>query len=420
MEAWRSLPRFGVVLCLFLSAKIALAEQVVEEIHIEGLRRTQPFVVERELEFNIGEAAKTEDLEESVRRLRNLGVFSTAEYDANNTGVTVSVQERWTTIPIFKINQGGGLTQLVLGAFDVNSFGRYLELGAQYERLGESNSGVVWFRDPRFLNQRLRFGADFWSVNRPQILYGDSGDIEGGFLLQRKMASFEMEKEITPWFTAGMNFRLLNDSFSTQFLSSKILEAQADQPLPEDGRAVIFGGLFGLGRLDMNNYLVDGLLWSNAVYVAPKVGIFDTGFETLSGEVAYFRTLPFRSTFGARVLYGVTNARAEQHQFFIGGLDRVRGFYDDRIRGRKHVTGNVEYRIPSLDRQALVIQHVAFLDATRVGEGNLAAGQSAASAGIGLRLLSPKIYRLTLRFDFAFPLLNHTDAAFSFSAQQFF
>jgi outer membrane protein assembly factor BamA len=397
-----------------------VAAEPVEDIHIEGIRRTKPFVVERELEFNLGDPLRHEDLEESMRRLRNLGIFSTASYEAYGTGVTVSVAERWTTIPIFKFNQGGGLTQLIVGAFDVNTLGRYLEFGAQFERLGRANSGVLWFRDPRFLNQRLWFGADLWRINRTQLLYDEAGEVEGGFLLSRSMASFALEKEHTTRFTSGMHMRFLDDAFSMNYLPADVLAAQPEEALPPAGRSLVLGASVAFGRLDFDSFLVDGLLWSNTLDVAPQAGPFDIGFLTGTGELTYFRTLAWRSTFGARLLYGATNTRAEQHLFYVGGLDRIRGFADGRFRGRRHVTGNAEYRIPSFDRPALVIQHVAFVDATRTGDHLLDNAQSAAGAGLGLRILSPRIYRLTLRFDYAFSVVNRADAAFSFGAQQFF
>ena len=53
---------------------------IIDAVLIEGLFRTKTHVVMRELLFEEGEAATLGDVEESVQRLRNLGLFRIAEY----------------------------------------------------------------------------------------------------------------------------------------------------------------------------------------------------------------------------------------------------------------------------------------------------------------------------------------------------
>src|SRR5690554_2035525 len=53
----------------------------VDAILIEGLLRTRRSVVERELFFVEGEVATVDQVEESIQRLRNTGLFRLVEYE---------------------------------------------------------------------------------------------------------------------------------------------------------------------------------------------------------------------------------------------------------------------------------------------------------------------------------------------------
>ena len=105
----------------------------VETIAIKGLSRTDKKVVFRELLFKQGEQVREADLAESIQRLYNTQLFAKVSYnyDKANKKMTLTFEERWTTIPILKFNSGGGVNQLIAGAYDINLFGQYIEGGAQ-------------------------------------------------------------------------------------------------------------------------------------------------------------------------------------------------------------------------------------------------------------------------------------------------
>ncbi|NRA47398.1 MAG: hypothetical protein HRU09_20810, partial [Oligoflexales bacterium] len=180
-------------LALFLSAySYLLSAKSIERIDIVGLKRTKPFVVKRELLVKEGQEFSKKQIKESCQRLRNLQIFATAECvltegsSPQSNVLTITVDERWTTIPIFKYSSGGGTSQLIIGTYDINVFGNYLELGGQYERTGDKNSGVVWYRNKRFLGKRLELFLNLWSVARERTLIGDRDNktiIKNGTLL---------------------------------------------------------------------------------------------------------------------------------------------------------------------------------------------------------------------------------------------
>jgi len=398
---------------------------IIRSIEYEGLRRTKTRVLEREFEFEIDQPTTRRELEETVQRLRNLHLFSIVEYELepleDGYHLKFLVLERWTILPVFKGSSGGGVNQLIIGLYDINVLGRYLEMGAQYERLGPTNSGVVWFRDPRLFDQRLWFGADIWHINRIYTLYDKDGEVEGGYLLNRNLLSVAIEKEWKWWLKAGLRLQLVNDETSYDLLDSDVRQKQVQRGLPDEELRIQPGINFSLGRLNYDNYRVDGLMLNLRFDGSDTTLGSSMSFASAESDFFFAKTLPFKSTLALRWLVGVSSTESEPHYYFIGGFDRVRGFVDARFRGPAHTTANLEYRIPSLDTSWVVLQHVVFADATSVGQGISDFTEiTAASAGAGLRVISPRIFRLTLRLDYAVSLVNNGDSSLSFGVQQFF
>jgi outer membrane protein assembly factor BamA len=146
-------------------------------------------------------------------------------------------------------------------------------------------------------------------------------------------------------------------------------------------------------------------------------------FTQLGVETLWYKSIPGRGNIAARLGVDVGNADQIQHQYYMGGLSEVRGYADSRFRGQNAWVGNLEYRVAPYVSNWFVLQTLGFVDGGGVADTptDLPRTLSAASAGLGIRLISPKIYRLVMRFDYAFPLINDDGTSgFSFGAQQFF
>jgi outer membrane protein assembly factor BamA len=112
-------------------------------------------------------------------------------------------------------------------------------------------------------------------------------------------------------------------------------------------------------------------------------------------------------------------------------LDSVRGFQYNQFAGDSYWLFNAEYRIASIDNPYVVLQHTAFVDAGGIGSlpqearapglsSNDFWGVKAASTGVGVRLIVPKIRTFIVRFDYALPLKGSAVRPTSFGAGQFF
>ena len=212
----------------------------IDAVIIEGLGRTQRYVVMRELLFEEGDYASMSQIQESITRLLNLGLFREVDWQLISKKaelvdgqppeqnpkrparvLKIRVDERWTLLPFFTLVQGGGLTQFATGGSDINLFGRYLTAGVLYDRLGlnetflqpggAANSFVVWFQDPRFLNSRTSAGIDLWRITRLRSIYEPDGTLEGGFSLERRIAILRFQREFKRWLYGGLNFEWIDD-----------------------------------------------------------------------------------------------------------------------------------------------------------------------------------------------------------------
>ncbi len=424
----------------------------VDAVQIEGMFRTHRSVVLRELLFSEGGVASMRQVEESMTRLRNLGLFREVSYAlvtqlvAGPDGVVpaqdpkvpgrvlqITVDERWTLMPGFSFSQGGDLTSLRASVYDVNAFGRYLELGFQYGRLGRSenflksdgaaNSFVLWARDPRFLDSFWRVGVDLWSYTRLRTFYSTAGDVQGGFLLNRLIAVLRAEREFSRWLRLGGTLEIMSDSFSLDLLSDPVAQAQATNfgGAPESNRAVIARAVARLGRVNRDDFYYDG--WDVSAFLGhsdPVIGA-TLRFTQLEAIGRAYKRIPWNGNLAFRARVATTNATAIQHLYYLGGLDRVRGYRDSSFRGQQYWSVNAEYRVAPVANPWVVVQPIAFVDAGSAGDGvGTFARVDAASVGGGIRLILPRVYGFVARFDYAVPLVNVGGAGFSFGAQQFF
>ena len=408
----------------------AAAGRVLASVGFAGLDKTEPFVVERELLVRAGEPLEVAALEETVQRLKNLRIFrevsvALEERADGKVVLTLTFAEKWTVLPIARFGGGGGTTFAVLGLYDINVLGRYVELGGQYEYFGGTHSGVVWFRDPRFLGQRLKLGVDLWKTQRVRSLYDPAGRLDGAYGMHRYKANGFLEQELLWWLTVGVGAEVDVDGFSEHGLDDTQLAANRSGglTLPADGLSVIGRLEARLGRLDWDDYLVEGQTLQ--LRLERTSGLLGSELDFTRGvfDGRIFRRLPWHANVGLRVTGGQIDRDIPQHRFYVGGLDFKRGFLDGQFRGTRFWDVNAEVRIPSLRTSWLVLQHVAFYDVGGVGadwgEALALDEPPCMSTGLGIRFISPRVARLVIRLDYAFAFALHNEQGISFGVQQF-
>lgn len=386
-----------------LALATALAPAAVSDLRISGLHRTLPQTVLREFPAN----ASSDSLafETGLQRLRNTALFAKVQGQWHPDSQSVAISEKWTTIPILKLRSGGGVTAFTVGLFDPNILGRYLEAGAQYENHEGTHSGVVWFREPRFLGTRTLLGGDAWLTHRLREDF--AGERSRGWHGERRVrlhlfAEPEVRKGVVP----HVGLEWLDDTLSSDLLELPE-ELSATRRPGLSSRSLVANLGLRLGTIDTDLEMQEG--WT----LEPRADLSLTGpsFHRESIEARGFLRPASRLNFGARAFWGTGSQRAEFHDWRIGGLEQVRGLPDNFLVGDQAWYTNIEARATVWRGDFVRLQTVAFADA-----GGVPGVDRRESFGAGVRILSPKLYRLVVRLDWA----HGFDGGLSGGLQQFF
>ncbi len=428
---------FALVLSLSISTAYAeknitahLSKQpTVADIEFRGLDRTKPFVIHRELLFKVNDALSTKNLLASIQNLKNLEIFSSVIpllelQDNNRVKVIIQFSEKWTTIPYLSFSSGGGTRYIYSGIYDINMFGRFIELGAQYNNWNKEHGVLGWYIDRRLFNRRITLQLVAGKTLRPRYLLTRDAEKEGDYILSRNEVRFNLIKEFKPWISAGVGFELESDQIinaNYETILDQPIKNQLNNTRTSDNK---YTSLFlSFGKLDYDNYLIAGKRSSLTVKYGGKYTKSDTSLKMFRWENKAYWRLPYFGNAALKLTLAQTDVEAIQHLFYVGGFKHVRGYLDGQLRSKAYWQLNSEYRIPSYRSNWLVLQHIFFLDAVQVADKISQLKDESSiyySAGIGIRIISPKIYSFNGRLDVALLTKGASKNFISFGTQQFF
>lgn len=401
---------------------------VINKIDIEGLDRTQSSVVYTELRFREKMTVDQSLIDLSLADLRNLNLFSKVEFEyIQNVDLSVDLKihliERWTTIPILKFSSGGGINRTTIGVYDPNLFGTFTESGAQFESFSGASSYIAWFKKPRLFSTRNGFDLQYWDTSRQRTKYDSNTTdpvIVNGFLQKRKRIVAGFNYEHSPYVLAGLFFEHHSDDFNRDLLDQETLAISLSKNLPPKTKFNFLGARLSLGRIEEYNALINGakITWSAQHGFSGTESAND--FWQIDLAIDYFKTI-HSITFAQRFLVGTTTTDALQYWFYLGGLDRIRGFSDNRFAGRNYYLSNSELRYIAYQTHSLILQPLIFTDILNATEASKNLWElTALSAGCGVRMILPKFYKIAFRLDVAETFRKKDDATISFGVQQFF
>lgn len=396
----------GALLALALQAALAAEPgwpRTLQAIEVRGPRWTKEKVVLRELPFRAGEEVTEEQWELGVARLWNSGLFSRvdARVESRDGGevAVLELEERISLNPLVSFGVGGGAWWFRLGATDLNFLGNFLEWGARYERFDLYNGGQGWVRDPRLFGLRLDglFQVDYLFRPRPEYL--------------RRRLSFQGELAFEPDPLTRLGLRL--EAFGDWYSAPKVGDAR----VPRDVQGVLGTLAVTAGRLDLIRLRTKGLSVGLRQLVG---GTLDPEFPLLAQtqvEVLWFALFGERWNLALRAQGGLSSPAPTELQFYLGGLDLVRGYADSLVRTRAFALANLELRLTILDFTWFALVAAAFVDGAVADDGG---PRGLLSAGGGVRLLVPRFVKTGIRADLAVTLLGRVEPGISLGVYQFF
>ncbi len=391
----------------------------VGKVEVEGNEATREGVIRRELAFAPGEPLSLSSVNETQRRLYELGIFQSAEINVAGTGTSGEsgarpIRIQVTETPDLEVDYGlrvstEGFVQVLGELRAPNLFGRAQHAGLR--ALVGSNQQIFRFAYHSPYLSRYKLDTDFFvershQYEPPQPLVGDPS--------QESLAYTDKT-----WTFTAQQTRFLAKELSAQWsYTFKRVVTAYDVPdfdfggLTQD-RAILTGALIG----DYRNNLVRptrGSLWSVTFQAAPPKLGSDLKFTKLYGQLYTYVPLGANVVWASGFRFGAVDSfgerLAETNRFQAGGPNSVRGFAQGslgpidpivliRLGGSGLLVLNQEMRFPLFWK----LRGVGFWDAGNAFEtfSDMRLSNLRNSAGAGVRLELP--FGL-IRFDWAWVL----------------
>lgn len=410
------------IIVLAINCTNLFADPASNEIEfvIEGLKKTERAVVDTEIKI-CNCSSNTEVLRQKIL---STGLFHTVSVSRRESNqILIAVEEKWTAIPILKFNSGGGVKQTTAGLYDPNLLGKRVELGAQYESIAEAPSVVLWSKSPRLLNSKFFLDLQYWDTNRIRLKYDQSANspvLAKALLHESKKEYLGVGYEFLANLKSRLTFERHRDRFTTSYVPEETLNKVSGQVIPLPSEFFLLGTQVEWGRLDIAKHSPKGQLVTAFLKYGNSLLSHHSDFVSSRIEFLSYQHAA-NLIFANRVQMGSTNSKVLQYWNYLGGLESIRGFSDNRFAAAKFWLINSEIRKDFLTRPDYIIQGLTFADLTGIDEaGNKFHNLHAASIGAGVRLVLPKLYRVVMRLDFAEPILKEDEERISFGIQQFF
>jgi hypothetical protein len=420
---------------------------VVKDIKFQGLQRTDPEWIRSYVNLTTPIKMTREEALSIARKLMTTGIFSdvkinfkTLEYSQNFTAenviLEILVEEKWTTIPVFRAAFGGGTPLRVLGGYDTHLYGKLLTFGAEFRKYGDAPPGfVVFFRSPKSNNGKEYFGIEAWNDRRIRDTYNDHREIVGQLKVHSQKIKFRYFSEpfsdsqwlipshlrsIPSHFKLGIESKIIR-LFPTLYNRAPNIDYDVSHNYHDENNvsylvdalpSVLFDSI-ETGVLDLEGMRIRYLF-------GPTIYNYNLG-SSQELDLYYYKMLPFDINAASHLFIKSNSQSTTATDQFIGGFDSVRGFPDGYKYGSAAYFTNIELRRVIFRSKYLWIQSLGFLDWGNALPDwrSFHSSKPLASTGVGFRFAVPQVYRLMFRIDYAWSLTEKSQGL-SGGMNQFF
>ncbi|MGI5820030.1 MAG: BamA/OMP85 family outer membrane protein [Armatimonadota bacterium] len=379
----------------FGALTFVIEEARIEDIIIEGLDRTKPWVVRREMDLEPGELFQQRQISTAIRRIYAMGLFEEVETELRpgienplrDVILVIQVKEARTGRAAFALGWSS-LDDLVimLSAEERNLRGQGERASVSLE-LGGRESYELSFTDPYLDDRGTTFEINLYDSERRRQFVGGAAisTADGEFDERRTGGDFTVIRPIAERRSVSLTVRSVDVS-SSALQGTKVLPpdvgrvgvAQVNQPLQDDdGNPVpsnpdllpdhpepgdmslpirVAAPLHPGGRVNSLKFgVIDD---TRDVRSNPRSGAlasltFEQAGALLGGGTEFGKiTADYRRYFGVgddvvalRLMAGTSFGSPPLFESFtVGGANTLRGYEPDRWRGESLLLGNAEYR----------------------------------------------------------------------------
>lgn len=388
---------------------VRVIEAVVEEIKIEGNKRTKDYVILRNINTKPGLVLKKRRLQKDLERLNNLGYFSSVNIDPEagseqgKVVLVVKVKEQKTGLATIGLGYTGGgsgaIRPGVTGGISLserNYGGRGIGGSFQWQRGVNIDSLSASVFNPAINDKRDSIGLTVYHHQINDIQQPVTGSNPVVYALYN-------DRRTGGTFTYG---HPLNDDLSV-FMTLKSEKIELTQSPNSSyvpvglfngtSNSAILAGLYDT-RDDMFNPM-SGSYVSGSYQTAGGILSGDNQFNKAQLELRQYIPIWKNKTIALRAWGGILDGNAPvTDYFYVGGADTIRGYQENNFYGTRMLVFNAEFRFPIA--KIKILKGAIFADA---GNAWFPGGPNKlfTDVGIGIRLVFPTLGLGVIRIDYA-------------------
>ncbi len=396
---------YVTMMALFLSmASVNAQNPTIQAIEFEGLKKTEKDYLQRFIKTSIGETLDSIQLEADACQLRNLNAFSDVQYKVKEKTkdkriITFICKEVKTLLPIFNFGIVPQNEWVKVGAMDVNSFGKGIELSGFYQ-YNRRHSFLFQARVPNIKGSAWGISGNIlkWSSQEP--LYFDEQTVQYNY------DNNSLQLGIIYDLTLNQRLEVAGSIFQEKYEKRNAEEIQ----LPGPNQVSLLKGLgrlqYSLRQMDYFFFYRSGYINDISYQVVGTEGLPDL-FHIVTNDFRWYKRISPKVNIAVRNVIGIsTNNNSPFAAYVVDSHVNLRGSGNRIARATGMTSLNIEGRYSIWETDTLAVQGVGFVDAgfwRTTGRAWITEGAMdniLVFGGGGLRFIHKRIYNAVFRIDF--------------------
>lgn len=403
--------RFAIV-PLFLLASLTMSSQILKELTISGLKRTDEQFIRKVIELKEGAPLDSLQIARDILRLKRLEPVASADYTVTSfpdgqCRVDYLIVENFTIIPGFNVytSQNEEVAWRV-SLFDFNFLGQNHIVGGYFLR-DIFNSYGVYYEAPFLFNREWGLSVNHTNDTRLEPVFFPENPTD----FKYKNNAFEAFAIFQPDFNNRFEFG------GSYFEESYRYIEQEDLPRPliteESGNHYQLRVRHLNTNVNIQYQYLEGREFETILNLTNEANENLSNFFLGRFNLRYYKRLGERGNFAHRFQgFFATNNDAIFAPFVLDNNLNIRGVGNKVDRGTAGIVLNTEYRHTLYERDWFVIQSNVFVDAGswRNPGGDLNdlvdPDNIRFHPGLGIRFIHKRIFNAVFRIDYGYGIGN--------------
>ncbi len=412
----------------------------INDIRYNGLYRTSSEkiksadVLQKNFIFNV------RDLDSTLEKYEELGIFEditpcfNLNFEFKKMDVYYTFNEAWTIIPYMGLSFGGGSQIFTIGLIDTNFLKTARYFNYNFICKNSLCSSNVLFENKHFLEEKSTIGFAVKKITKYNVFYDEDKNIVGNFISSIDFLQLKFLWKFTSFIYSGLGLEYKNTQTFLNALSQDQIDfnSKNNYKVPSNSKDSGTQIYLTLGKIKTTKWVSNGARLEMNTTLHPSFlntekknysDFYLTGLYYLDRVPWLPIRLVNESNLAFRLVLNSTGSSLDSNNFYIGGLDKVRGFVDNAFSGKTILYGNAEVRINSIVTSRGFLQNVFFYDQGFVSNkisDIFSTKTKPTSLGLGIRLIPQFLSQIAIRMDYGFGIYPYSNSGLSFGFTQFF